>query len=139
MVCVSCSPEEPSRPTGATIEILYEAPTAKRDGLDAFPDCVNSVVRTHLHPSWKGFPRVSMEVAGDQLWRATFQGMRPGEYSIRVDDINLCGIAPSGTVTEPKVTVNGVRLERLVDTPSESGLRPGFAFVVGQLGTVSAD
>jgi hypothetical protein len=128
LVLTACTAAAPTEPTGPTLDFVYEGPTAMRTDLTAL-DCVNTVIRTHAHPSWKGFGRFLMTADGAEKWTLRFTGMPAGKHVLRIDDVNLCGLSVGGTVTAPKVLANGVRLTRQLNTPDEGGgERPGFSF-----------
>ena len=130
----------PTRPPTialATVEFVYQAPTATDPTVrDRFPGCVAGVGRTHFHPGWRGFNRSDMTADGPDLWRITFNDVPAGsEQRLRVSDPNTCATDPNGASTE-NVLANGVLLSRIVDTPG-NGTEPGLAFTVSADGTIS--
>ena len=135
----ACGDDEPSGPVGATtatVRFVYVASTAIDPAVEQqFPQCVQGVGQTHIHPSWRNFGRVNMQVAGADGWEITFQDVPvEGEQRIRVSDPNVCAQNPTGAATEG-VSANGVTLTRIVDTPG-SGIEPGLAFSVSADGAV---
>lgn len=121
----------------ATVEFVYEASTAVDPEVEAqFPECVEGVGRTHIHPGWRGFDRFDMTAVGADRWEIAFDDVPVGtEQRIRVSDPNVCAENPTGAATE-NVRANGVLLTRVVDTPG-AGVEPGLAFTVSADGTVT--
>ena len=127
----------PATPNVATVRFVYMGGT-EIDPLVAqqFPDCVQGVGQTHIHPSWANFTRIDMEIADENRWEITFQNVPiDDEQRIRISDPNVCARNPTGASTEG-VMANGVLLTRIVDTPG-SGIEPGLAFTVAPDGTVT--
>ncbi|HEX7185160.1 MAG TPA: hypothetical protein VF756_25260 [Thermoanaerobaculia bacterium] len=126
----------PTAPRTTTVQFVYVAATTTDPQVAArFPNCVNGIGRTHIHPSWRGYPVVVLTAAGDR-WNITFTDVPVGsENRIRVSDPNVCDENPTGAATQ-NVFANGVRLTRVVDTPG-SGIEPGLAFQVDANGTVT--
>lgn len=115
----------------------YRAATAPDDQVrDAFPNCFSAVGNTHIHPSWRGFARVSLVAEGPELWTLTFDDAPVNvELRVRVSDRNTCSETnPTGASTDD-VFANGVRLVRIVNTPG-TGVEPGLAFTLLPDGTV---
>ena len=129
-------PSGPTSPRTTTVQFVYVAATTTDPQVAAqFPNCVNGVGRTHIHPSWRGYPVVFLTAAGDR-WNITFTDVPVGsENRIRISDPNVCAQNPTGASTQ-NVFANGVRLTRIVDTPG-SGIEPGLAFQVDANGTVT--
>ncbi len=135
----ACDDDAPTGPVGATtatVQFVYVASTAIDPAVaQQFPQCVQGVGQTHIHPSWRSFGRVNMQVAGADRWEITFQDVPVGgEQRIRVSDPNVCAQNSTGAATEG-VSANGVTLTRIVDTPG-SGIEPGLAFSVSADGVV---
>jgi hypothetical protein len=134
----ACGDEATSGPvaTTATVQFVYLASTAIDPAVaQQFPQCVQGVGQTHIHPGWRNFSRVDMQMAGADRWEITFQDVPVGgDQRIRVSDPNVCAQNPTGAATEG-VSANGVTLTRIVDTPG-SGIEPGLAFSVSADGAV---
>ncbi len=120
----------------ATVRFVYMASTTTDPGVEtAFPDCVQGVSATHIHPGWRGFNAVFMTAMGDDRWEITFSDVPVGEEQrVRVSDPNTCALNPTGASTDG-VFANGTLLVRVVDTPG-SGVEPGLSFQVSTDGTV---
>ena len=136
----ACGGEDPSGPSGpvrATVQFVYAAPTQVDPDVAAqFPQCVQGVGRTHIHPGWRNFARIDMQAVGAERWEITFEDVPVGEEQrIRISDPNTCAQNPTGASTEG-VSANGVTLTRIVDTPG-TGTEPGLAFTVSADGTVT--
>lgn len=128
-------PTAPGPAVGAVV-FEYRAPTTiDEDVRRRFPECVDGVGRTHIHPGWRGFARFDMEVAGARRWTRRFEDVPVGQRQrIRISDPNTCADNPTGASTEG-VLANGVALTEVVDTPG-SGVEPGLAFTLRADGTV---
>ena len=113
-----------------TVVFRYAAPTTTDPAVaSAFPQCVNGIGVTHLHPEWRGFQALPLTAIGSDMWEITFSDVPLGsEQRIRVSDPNTCALNPTGASTMG-VTANGRLLTRIVDTPG-SGIEPGLAFTV---------
>lgn len=120
----------------ATVRFIYEAPTAIDPAVrQAFPDCVNGVGMTHIHPGWRDFARLNMIRVGSDRWEFSFDDVPINQAQrIRISDPNACAASPTGAATQ-NVSANGTRLTRIVDTPG-SGTEPGLGFTVAADGTV---
>ena len=65
------SPTAPVRP--ATVTITYRARTAIDPAVQAqFPNCVNGVRPTHVHPGWRGFAREVLPAFPPDRFEITF-------------------------------------------------------------------
>lgn len=133
-------PNDDGNPTGsgfARVTFQYLAPTVTDPDVAAqFPDCVQGVGQTHIHPGWRGFARRDMTVAGQDRWEAVFDDVPVGtEQRIRISDPNACATDPNGASTD-NVFANGRRLTRIVPTPG-NGQEPGLAFTVAADGSVT--
>lgn len=128
---------EPPAATRATVEFTYEAPTSIDPVVaQRFPNCVQGVGQTHIHPGWRDFARFDMTAVGADRWEISFADVPVGsEQRIRVSDPNVCADNPTGAATA-NVMANGVLLTRIVDTPG-AGTEPGLAFTVAADGTVT--
>jgi hypothetical protein len=140
LLCASCQDSNPpTSPTGnmATVRFDYAASTVLRSDLtDAQKACASAVEHTHIHPSWRNFDRIDMEVAGSDLWRANFSDAPVNvRLSIRISDGNACVQNATGAATR-NVSANGVLLSEIVPTPG-SGTEPGLAFTVDARGRVT--
>lgn len=140
MLAASCDDSKPpTSPTGstATVRFDYAAPTALRSDLtDSQLACAQAVQHTHIHPSWRNFDRIDMEIAGTNLWRISFSDAPVNvRLSIRISDGNACVENATGAATHG-IMANGVTLTEIVPTPG-SGTEPGLAFTVDSGGRVS--
>lgn len=135
--CGSDEPAGPSGPSVATVQFVYVAATEIDPAVaQQFPNCVQGVGQTHIHPGWANFGRFDMQVAGANRWERTFQNVpTDDEQRIRISDPNVCAQNPTGASTQG-VMANGVTLTRIVDTPG-SGIEPGLAFSVTSDGIVT--
>ena len=138
-----CSSDDDAGPGGvfdpgpATVQFVYLMPTAIDPAVAAaFPNCVQGVGQTHIHPSWRGFARINMTSVGADRWEITFADVPVDEeLSLRISDPNVCARNPTGASTT-NVSANGVLLDRIVPTPG-NGTEPGLAFAVDANGGVS--
>jgi hypothetical protein len=137
--CEDSNSNPPTSPTAdvATVRFEYAAPTTLRSDLtDAQKACASAVEHTHIHPSWRNFDRIDMEVGGPNLWRASFSDAPVNvRLSIRISDGNACIENATGAATR-NISVNGVLLSEIVPTPG-SGTEPGLAFTVDARGRVT--
>ena len=136
IACDSDGPGSPNAST-ATVEIAYLAATTTDPAVaTAFPDCVNGVGATHIHPSWHNFARTNMTAVGADRWEIALTDAPTRQLlRIRISDPNTCAENPTGASTE-NVFANGVRLTQVVDTPG-SGIEPGLAFTIDGAGRVT--
>lgn len=111
-------------PPQVSIRFEHRAPTENLPGIDEA--CASLVMRTHIHPSWRGYRVVPMH-AGEDGWVLTLNDVPPGAHKIRVSDPNACFDNATGAVISMTVFANGVLLTRRVDTPGD-GVEPGFGF-----------
>lgn len=127
----------PTAPRTATVQFVYLASTTVDPAVRAaFPNCVNGVGRTHIHPSWQGYRLVAFDAQPPDRFTLTFTDVPIGtENRIRVSDPNACDTHVTGASTVG-VFANGVLLTRIVDTPG-TGIEPGLAFRVSAEGTVT--
>ncbi len=123
-------------PTSVVVEFVYEAATEVDPGVaQQFPQCVQGVGQTHIHPSWRNFVRIDMTADNADQWSITFTDVPvDSEQRIRISDPNACASDPNGASTE-YVFANGTQLLRVVDTPG-NGIEPGLAFIVSPSGEV---
>jgi hypothetical protein len=132
-------PNPPTSPTGnkATVRFEYAAPTVLRTDLTATQlACAQAVEHTHIHPSWRNFDRIDMEIGGANLWRMSFADAPVNvRLSIRISDGNACVENATGAATHG-ISANGVMLTEIVPTPG-SGTEPGLAFTVDSSGRVT--
>ncbi len=128
---------EPSGAVTVTVQFVYAASTATDPEVAAnFPQCVQGVSVTHIHPSWRGYPAIPLTAVGAERWEISFSDVPVGgEQRIRISDPNTCALNPTGASTEG-VSANGTLLTRIVDTPG-SGIEPGLAFRAAADGTVT--
>ncbi len=128
-------PTAPIRP--ATVTITYRAATAIDPAVQAqFPNCVNGVRPTHVHPGWRGFAREVLPAFPPDRFEITFTDVPVGSrQSLRISDPNACAIDPNGASTQ-NVFANGILLTDVVGTPG-NGTEPGLAFAVTADGTVT--
>ena len=128
-------PTAPIRP--ATVTITYRAATAIDPVVQAqFPNCVNGVRPTHIHPSWRGFAREVLPAFPPDRFEITFTDVPVGSrQSLRISDPNACAIDPNGASTQ-NVFANGILLTNVVGTPG-NGTEPGLALTVAADGTVT--
>ena len=124
-------------PGFATVVFSYAAPTATDPAVTAaFPQCVQGVNVTHLHPGWRAFQAFALTAIGADRWEITLSDVPVGsEQRIRISDPNTCALNPTGASTEG-VSANGTLLSRVVDTPG-TGIEPGLAFEVAADGSVT--
>ena len=127
----------PTDPRTATVQFVYLSSTTVDPAVRAaFPDCVNGVGRTHIHPSWQDFRLVAFDAQPPDRFTLTFTDVPVGtENRIRVSDPNACDTHVTGASTVG-VFANNVVLTRIVDTPG-SGIEPGLAFQVSANGMVT--
>lgn len=127
----------PSRAGTVTVQFVYAAPTTTDPEVAAnFPQCVQGVSVTHIHPSWRGYPAIALTAVEAERWEITFGDVPVGaEQRIRISDPNTCALNATGASTEG-VSANGTLLTRIVDTPG-SGIEPGLAFQASADGTVT--
>ena len=121
-----------------TVEFAYSSSTSIDTTIAAnFPNCVNGVGMTHIHPSWRNFTRINMFAEGTDRWTITFTDAPVGQFlRIRVSDPNECSATnPTGAATLG-ATANGVTLTEIVETPG-NGIEPGFGFEVNADGEVT--
>ena len=120
-----------------TVEFVYLASTTIDPAVqNAFPSCISGVGVTHIHPSWRGFVRVTMRAATSDRWEIGFDDVPVGDFlRIRISDPNVCADNPTGAATQ-NVSANGVALTDIVDTPG-SGIEPGLGFSVTADGRVT--
>ncbi len=134
---VTPTPTPPTpTPTPVVVEFVYEAATEVDPGVaQQFPQCVQGVGQTHIHPSWRNFVRIDMTADNADRWSITFTDVAvDSEQRIRISDPNACASDPNGASTE-NVFANGTQLLRVVDTPG-NGIEPGLAFIVSPSGEV---
>ncbi len=133
----SSGPEPSGGPVNATVQFVYAAPTTTDPEVAAnFPQCVQGVSVTHIHPSWRGYPAIPLTAVEAERWEISFTDVPVGaEQRIRISDPNTCALNPTGASTEG-VSANGTLLTRIVDTPG-SGTEPGLGFRVAADGTVA--
>ena len=119
-----------------TIRFDYRAPTMADPRIqEQFPECIEIVGMTHIHPSWRQFEAFAFMAEGTDLWTRTFDDVPAGWQRVRVSDQNACDTHRTGAVTDLAVEANGVVLSNLVGTPG-SGTEPGFGFTVGEDGSI---
>jgi hypothetical protein len=120
-----------------TVRIDYRAATVIDPQIQAeFPECIEMVGATHVHPSWKRFDAFALTASSSDLWTRTFDDVPIGFQRIRVSDQNACDTHRTGAVTDLAVEANGVLLINMVATPG-SGTEPGFGFAVAEDATVT--
>ena len=129
------SPTPPGSPR-ATVRIVYRASVTPRGDLpQSLATCVAGVGQTHIHPSWRSFAAIPLQVASNQ-WEITFTDVpTTARQSIRVSDGNVCDENPTGAATR-NIFANDVLLTQIVTTPG-TGPEPGLAFGVDASGRVT--
>jgi hypothetical protein len=123
--------------TSATVRIVFLGSTTRRGDLPASAAaCVNGVGATHIHPSWRSFASIALQVVPPDRYELTFTDVPLNtRVSFRVNDQNACDENPTGAVTR-NVLVNDVRLLQNTTTPG-NGDEPGFAFTIATNGAIS--
>ncbi len=124
----------------AKVVFEYFAPTATDPAVaQQYPDCVQGVGQTHIHPSWKNFIRIDMIPVGGDLWTISFEDVPADALQrIRISDGNACAADNSTGASTLGVFANDVELTQVVDTPG-TGVEPGLAFSVNGAGIVNPD
>ena len=139
LVLLGCGDDTGSGPTlrTTTVAFTYDAPTATNpDIAAAFPECVQGVARTHIHPSWHGFAHIDLTAQGERGWAITFTDVPVGvDLNIQIGDPNACATEPGGFSTE-NVFANGVLLTRVAPTPGDEAV-PSLVLRVAADGTVT--
>lgn len=127
----------PTAPRTTTVQFVYLSSTTVDPAVRAaFPNCVNGVGQTHIHPSWQDFRLVPFNPQPPDRFTVTFTDVPiDTENRIRVSDPNACDTHVTGASTVG-VFANNVLLTRIVDTPG-TGIEPGLAFQVSANGTVT--
>ena len=94
-----------------------------------FPNCVNGVRPTHVHPGWRQFAREVLPAFPPDRFEITFTDVPVGSrQSLRISD-------PNGASTQ-NVFANGILLTDVVGTPG-NGTEPSLAVAVTADGTVT--
>jgi hypothetical protein len=131
------APSQPSAPTVATVNFVYQATIVRRSGLPS--DCADFVGPTHIHPSWRSFAVTPMTAVADH-WEVSLGDVPVGGVQqVRVNDVNACADNGTGYVLR-NVTANGVALVTVVPgNPGTTGFAsdPGLSFTVDARGQVT--
>ncbi len=133
--CLSPTAEQTSSDTDRTqVTFAYLASTTPRtDFTPAQQDCVDLLIATHVHPSWRAFFLVRMTAVDANRWQLTLNDVPVGvRVSVRVTDPNFCVEDPLGRV-DRDVFADEVRLG---PPKEEFPDQPDFFFTVGPDGTI---
>lgn len=131
----SAACDGPVEPTPTrSVEIVFTGPVNSRPDLPASAQsCVQGVLTTRIHVSWRNFEGIPMSAAlSFDSWNLTLHDVPVNEtVRFRINDKNWCDRNPTGAVLD-NVTANGVALVQNTTTPGPMGDEPGFAFTVDE-------
>ena len=131
------TPMSPNSSTTPRLRIVFAGSTTRRTDLPASAQaCVDGVGATHIHPSWRSFAGIPLQVVPPDRYEITFDDVPPDtRVSFRINDQNSCDENATGAVTR-NVFANDVRLTQNTTTPG-NGDEPGYALTIALNGTVS--